>query len=283
MYKLSVKNNKGEALSLTNNPNYTVYKIDGLTPPAANVSQSDNSTMDGGVINNVRLAKRNLVIYMTIDNDVEASRINLYKYFPPKKTVSVYFSNDTREVFIEGTVEVIECDLFSNKQVAQISLICPKPYFKGVDELVTQFADINALFEFPFSIAAAGVEVSNIVSNIRKTIINTGDTDTGVIIELFATGGSVVNPVIYDVFNRTFLKLNMTLAQSDTVTINTNQGEKSITLTRNGVTTNAMGYMSQDSSWLQLSAGDNVFTYSVDSGSANLQITFKSQLLYGGV
>lgn len=283
MFNLSVKNDKGEALSLTNNKNYTVYKITGLTPPTINISQSDNSTMDGGTINNVRMGARNLVIYMTIEGDVETNRINLYKYFPPKKTVSVYFSNDTRNVVIQGTVELIECDLFANKQVAQISIICPKPYFKAVDTLITSFSDVNSLFQFPFSINESGIEISNIVSNIRKNIINVGDVESGIVIELFATGGNVVNPVVYDVFNRKYIKLNLTLLQSDLITINTSQGEKSITLTRGGVVSNAMGYMTPDSDWLQLQAGDNVFTYSCDSGSSNLQITFYSQVMYGGV
>lgn len=283
MYSLRVVNHKEETLDLNNNPNYTIYKIEGLTPPAADISQTDNSTTDGGIISNVRISKRNLVIYLTIDRDVEGSRINLYKYFPLKQTVSIFFSNETREVYIKGIVEVIECDLFSNKQMAQISIICPKPYFKGVGELITYFSDINALFEFPFRIPAAGIEFSNIESNIRKTIINTGDVQTGLIIELFAAGGMVTNPVIYDVFNRTFIKLNMNLWESDVLTINTNLGEKSITLTRNGVTINAMGYMSPDSTWLQLGVGDNVFTYGSDSGNENLQITFSTELLYGGV
>lgn len=282
-YELSVQNNNGEALSLSKNENYTVYKIEGLAPPKVNINSSVNTTQDGSTINSVRMGNRNLVIYMTIEGDIEANRINLYKYFPPKKTVSIYFSNDSRVVYIDGTVELIECDLFTNKQVAQISIICPQPYFKAVDTLVTSFSDVNALFEFPFSLTAAGSEISNIATNIRKTIINTGDNDTGIIIELFAAGGQVVNPIIYDVFKRISLKLNFTLIQNDMIRINTNVGEKSIELIRNGVSTNAMGYMSQDSSWLQLSAGDNVFTYDCTSGNANLQITFKTTALYSGV
>lgn len=167
--------------------------------------------------------------------------------------------------------------------MAQISIICPKPYFKSIENLTISFSDVNSLFEFPFSISAIGIEFSNIVTNIRKTIINTGDTDTGVVIKLLAVGGNVVNPIIYDVMSREFLKLNFTLQQNDLITINTNTGEKSITLTRNGVTTNAMGYLSSDSTWLTLGAGDNVFTYDSDSGNANLQLTFTTALLYGGV
>lgn len=81
MYRLSVKNDKGEVINLSSSKDYTVYKIDGLNPPKININSSVNSTQDGGVINSVRMDTRNLVLYMTIDGDVEVNRINLYKYF----------------------------------------------------------------------------------------------------------------------------------------------------------------------------------------------------------
>lgn len=282
MYSLKVENHRGESIELTSNPNYTVFKIEGLTPPHATINSSVNSTSDGSKINNVRLESRNIVIYTTIEGDVEANRINLYKYFPVKRSVKLLFTNNSRAVYIEGTVELIECDLFSNKQVAQISIICPKPYFKAVDEFATMFSDTSALFEFPFSVAKEGVELSAITTNIRKSIINAGDVATGVVIKLFATA-SVKNPVIYDVLKRTHMKLNFTLLAGDTIVINTNVGEKSIELIRDGVSSNAMGYMVQSSSWFVLESGDNVFAYEAESGSGNLHLTFTTAQLYSGV
>lgn len=282
MYTLKVENDRGNTLELTNNPDYTVFKIEGLNPPHATINSSVNTTTDGSSINSVRLENRNIVIYMTMEGDVEANRINLYKYFPVKKTVKLYFSNESRDIFIEGTVELIECDLFTQKQVAQISVICPKPYFKDVENLVTIFSDVSSLFEFPFSITKSGVEISAITTNQRRSIVNSGDIETGVIIKLFATG-TVVNPVVYDVFKRTQLKLNFTMLASDTIVINTNVGEKSIELIRDGVTYNAMGYMAHDSSWFVMESGDNVFTYDADSGNSNLQLTFTTSILYSGV
>ena len=282
MYSLKVENDRGNTLELTNNPKYTVYKIEGLNPPHATINSSVNTTTDGSNINSVRLENRNIVIYVAINGDVEASRINLYKYFPVKKTVKLYFSNSSRKIYIEGTVELIECDLFTNRQVAQISIICPKPYFKDVENLVTTFGDVTKMFEFPFAISKAGVEISAVTTNQRRSIVNTGDIETGVIIKLFATG-AVVNPVIYDVLKRTQLKLNFTMLASDTLVINTNVGEKSIELIRDGVTYNAMGYMAQDSTWFNLEAGDNVFTYDADSGNSYLQLTFTTSILYSGV
>lgn len=282
MYSLRVENHIGEALELTGNPDYTVYKIDGLNPPQATINTSVNTTTDGSSINSVRLENRNIVIYLTIEGDVEANRINLYKYFPVKKTVRLYFSNSSRDVYIDGTVELIECDLFTNKQVAQISIICPKVYFKAVEELITVFSDISALFEFPFGISKTGIEFSAITANIRKSIVNTGDVDTGIIINLFARG-TVVNPVIYDVLNRTHMRLNFTMQAGDTIVINTNVREKSIELIRHGVSSNAMGYMVQSSTWFVLGAGDNVYAYDAESGTSNLQLTFTTSVLYSGV
>lgn len=282
MYSLKVENDRGNTLELTNNPNYTVYKIEGLNPPQATINSSVNTTTDGSSINSVRLENRNIVIYMTIEGDVEANRINLYKYFPVKKSVKLYFKNESRDIYIEGNVELIECDLFTNKQTAQISIICPKPYFKDVQNLITTFGDVSSMFEFPFSISKTGIEISGVTTNQRRSIINTGDIETGVIIKLFSTG-TVVNPVIYDVLNRTQLKLNFTMLASDTIVINTNVGEKSIELIRDGVTYNAMGYMAQDSTWFILEAGDNVFTYDADSGNSYLQLTFTTAILYSGV
>ena len=282
MYSLKVENDRGNTLELTNNPKYNVFKIEGLNPPQATINSSVNTTTDGSSINSVRLENRNIVIYTTIEGDVEANRINLYKYFPVKKEVKLYFNNGVRDVYICGTVELIECDLFSNKQVAQISIICNRPYFKDVKDLVTLFSDVSKMFGFPFSISKTGVEFSAITVNLRKSIINTGDVETGVIIKLFATG-TVVNPVIYDVLKRTQLKLNFTMRASDTLVINTNVGEKSIELIRDGVTHNALGYMAQDSNWFLLESGDNVFTHSADSGNSNLQLTFTTAILYSGV
>lgn len=282
MFTLKVENDRGELLNLTSNPDYTIYKINGLTPPQATISTSVNATMDGSSVNNVRVEKRNIVIYTTINGAVESKRINLYKYFPVKRSVKLYFSNGTRDTVIEGVVELIECNLFSNRQIAQISIICPKPYFKGVDQLITSFSDISKLFAFPFSIPVSGIEFSAITSNIRKSIINVGDVPTGVIMELVANG-TVVNPVIYDVLKRTHMALNFTMLPSDKIIINTNVGEKSINLVRNGVTTNILGNMVHDSNWFILESGDNVFTYDTESGNNNLQITFTTNLLYSGV
>lgn len=153
---------------------------------------------------------------MTINGEIEENRLKLYRYFPVKKDVQLRFETDSRDVLINGAVELISCDIFSAREVAQISIICPQPYFRAVNDLVSYFSDTEALFEFPFSIDKNGIEISRIERNIRKSIINTGETETGIIIQLYATG-EVVNPIIYDVDEKTYLKLNYTMQQDDEI------------------------------------------------------------------
>jgi len=282
MYECKVKNHNGEVLDLSASSKYTLYKITGLQPPASIVNMANNATSDGVTVNSVRVDKRNIVLYIALNGDIEQSRLNLYKYFPHKKTVTIYFKNGSRDVYIEGQVEFFECDLFAIRQVAQISLICPQPYFKAINDIVSYFSEISNLFSFPFSMPESGVELSAITTNIRKSIINTGDIASGLVIDLYAIG-TVVNPVIYDVFKRTHIKLTLIMEANDHIIINTNHGIKSITLIRGGVSTNILGYLYPVSSWLTLESGDNVFTYDAESGVSNLQLTFTSSVLYGGV
>ena len=282
MIEIKIKNNTGEVLNLSTSPNYTLYDVTGVTPLPVNINSSVNATSDGSTINSMRTDNRNIVLYVAIQGDVERNRLNLYKYFPYKKQISIYCKTDTRNVYIEGYTELIDIKLFSNQQVAQISIICPQPYFKDINELITSFSQVESLFSFPFSIPGTGTELSIIGNDIRKNIINTGEVDTGMIIELFAIS-EVVNPVIYDVLNRTHIKLDFTMHSNDIIYINTYSGQKSITLLRDGVESNIISYLTYTSNWLTLSQGDNVFTYDAERGASNIKLTFRTLTLYGGV
>lgn len=282
MFELKVENEQGKVLDFACSSEYIVYKIDGLNPAKANITTSTNSTMDGTVVNSKRVENRNIVLYINITRDIENNRIRLYEYFTSKNEVILYFKNQTRNVYIKGYVENVEIDFFSSNQNMQVSILCPNPYFKDIEDNYTSFSQLQSLFEFDFSLPENGAVFSEIVTDPRTVITNVGDVDTGIIITINATG-TVINPVIYDAMARTHMKLNITLVDTDALIINTNIGQKGIQLVRNGVSTNAMGYLVPDSTWLILSAGDNIYTYSADKGADDMQVEFRTSVLYGGV
>lgn len=283
MFSCSVENSRGDRLNLTGNPCYTVYQITGLNPPPATLNKSVNTTSHGSKINSVRIEERNIVIYLKPERNIEKNRIKIYKHFPGGEFVTFYYSNDTRDVWISGVVETVEVNQFENPQVMQISIICNDPFFKDVKALKQSFSDIMPKFKFPFAIPGNGVAFSSHETKARVNIENTGDIDTGVQITLFADGNDVKNPTIHDITHGIKMTLNITMQKTDRIVIKSTYFEKSITLIRDGVSTNAIGYMRPGSKWFNLSAGGNLFSYECESGSERLKIELLADVLYSGV
>lgn len=282
MYTLTIENHLGEQLQLTQNPNYNIINIDGLNPPTANINTAVNANFDGSSFKSSRLNERNIVIQLTIEGDIESNRIALYQYFKNKKQCKIYYTNGEREVYIVGYVESFECNFFSQKETAQISIICPRPYFINQSQVDISFSSVTALFEFPFSIAAAGIEFSSLQLGTEEVIVNSGDVETGMTITFVATG-TVENPTIYNVQTNEYIKVNLTMEVGDMVEINTTKGTKGVYYTSNGATTNAINDLDRGSTWLQLESGDNVVLYTADAYSENLMCEIAYNNLYEGV
>lgn len=281
MYTLIVENEKGEQLQLTNNPDYDVLSIEGTNPPKADINTVIMSGFDGSKFNSARLSERNLVITLNICQPIEENRINLYKYFRVKHKVRIYYKIKDRNAYIDGYVESFENSPFTQLQQPQISVICPESYWKELDELIINFSNTVNLFSFPFSIESQGIEFSRI-GHFSQAIINTGDVATGGIIRFYATA-QVLKPVFHNYTNNTFFGLNMDLYEGDSVIINTQKGEKSLTLLRGGMTLNILSERSENSSWIVFEAGENQIGCTADDGTEYLDVSVEIVRKYEGI
>ena len=254
--------------------------IEGLTSGRASLNFSTVGTNDGSIYNSGRKENRNLVFNIRPLRNIEKNRIALYKIFRLNAPVQFYFKNGSRDVFIEGYVEAADGDLFELGQSLQVSVICNSPNFKELAATVTDISTVVPLFSFPFAIAAEGMEFSAIERAPEKNVYNSGDTESGIIIELLATG-EVNDPIIYDEFGGYFaIAINM--VKGDKITINTNKGEKAVTLLKDGKTTNIINKVQPNPTWFILQPGDNLFTYEAENQDL-LQIVFKHYSQYEGV
>ena len=282
MFTLKVENKNGEILTLRQNKNYAVTKVDGLNPPSATINFSEIAGVDGGLFNSSRVEMRNIVLTIRPLEPVEKNRLNLYKYFQIKQWCKIYYSNGTLDVKTEGYVESIETDLFSMSETMQISIMCPKPYFESLNEIYSDVSRLIPNFEFPFAIEADGIEFSYYDNDSFTTIVNSGDIESGVIIEIVSRG-TVVNPIIYDTRTGGKFGLNITLNEHDKLVINTNSGEKSVHLISSGVETNVINKLMSGVDWFVLSPGENTFSYDATDGSNQMSIAFRHTTKYGGV
>lgn len=306
IYSLAVTNFLGDRIRLElgkpENTGFLVKSITGLGPVKANVNTTEVATNDGSMFNSARLSQRNIVIEMVFVNsiygeDIEEIRQKSYKYFPIKKNVELVIETDNRYVRTTGYIESNEPDIFSKQEGAQISIICPDPYFYSVSEdgdNVTDFYSIDPMFEFPFSnesLTEPLLVFGEIQIKTEGVITYTGDSEIGVMIYIHAIGPAehinIYNTETREVMTIDTVKLEKLtgrgLIAGDDIIINTLKGEKSITLVRSSVSYNILNCLDKNTDWFTLVKGDNIFAFTADSGVTNLQFRIENKVIYEGV
>lgn len=285
MINVIIENEKGDQLKFNDENQYQLYEVDGLYPPKASISMVDNVN-DGSIITNARVPSRNVVIYLKINGDIEANRLNLYQYAQVGKYIKMYFSNNSKNVWIEGKIETIETNMFDMVQTCQISAICPDPFFKDIQEVIKTINTVSNKFYFPFYI------VEPIPFSVYETIqilnlINDGNIKSGMKIEIYAKG-TIINPIIYNRETQEFIGIGsnerpFTMFDGDRIIITTQTNNKKVKLIRNAQESNIFNSLRPNSTFLQLDSGDNVFTYSADDGNEYIDIKFKYYSQYEGI
>lgn len=282
MYTCRIENEYGEQLELTGNLDYAIYQIDGLGPPNAIINTSPVANFDGSRYNSSKVGERNIVIYLVINRNCETNRIKLYRYARTKRYIKFYFKNGTRDVYAEGYVESIEPAIFEMKQAVQISILCPYPHFKSATYKITNLSNVKSMFVFPFAYEETGEPFSISEIGSEKSIVNEGDVENGITINIQATGRTL-NPTIYNYSKNEYFKINVELLAGDEIIINTNRSQKKVTLTHDGISSNIVNYVDRGSTWFQLLVGDNLFSYYADEYPENLICTINHRNEYEGV
>lgn len=300
---ITVTNHLGESLTMEltkpEKSGFIVSSITGLGAGNANINMSDMPTMDGSKHNSSRLSSRNIVLslFFTWNKTIEEMRLLSYKYFPIKKKITFRIDTEFRSAEIEGYIESNEPVIFSDTAGTDISIVCPFPYFRSVDNndiIHTVFNGIEGTFEFPFSnesLTLKMIEFGVIRNRTEDTVFYRGDVETGVLITIHALG-TAKNITIYNVGTRERMKIDTNklaaltgsgIVEGDDIVISTVRGSKYVRLIRGGVETSILNCVDRNPDWFQLINGDNIFTYIADEGAANLQMSIEHTILYMGV
>ena len=274
MFTLIAENQYGEQLELTNNPAYSVINIDGLNPPDAIINSLQRAGHDGSVFNTAFVDNRQIIIDIAINGPACGNRNELFRFFRTARRTRLIYHNDLHDVYIDGWCQNAPVQYFGQKQVFQATLICPDPFWHGLTEVIGQTDGVEALFEFPFSIEEAGIPFSEYVSGGGAFIWNPGNVESGIIVEITASG-AVTNPLVYHVNTDTFFKVTTSLQSGDKLIIDTITDQKSVKRIRSGSTTNLIASRAIGSTWLQADPGMNEFTLKADSGVANMTATIR--------
>jgi hypothetical protein len=278
---------------------FVVQSVTGLGPGKASINTTEVSTNDGSLFNSSRLPSRNIVIGLKFlwKNSIEDVRQLSYKHFPIKKKLTLLIETDNRQAEIDGYVESNDPNIFSRDEGSDISIVCPNPFFYSAGKngkRTTVFYGVEPMFEFPFSnesLQECLLEMGAIQNQTEKVITYDGDSEIGVIITIHAVG-EASKIVIYNTGTREIMRIDTDklatftgsgIIAGDDIIICTVKGSKSINLQRAGKRINILNCLEKNADWFQLAKGDNIFAYTAETGSSNLQFKIENRIVYEGV
>lgn len=301
--------NQSVTLSLTDpwDTGLIITQITGLGPPKAAINSTDLAMGDGAAYNSARIDKRNIVFNFRlaevmepdgqhIKKTIEEVRLDTYRYFPLKKHVKMLFETDTRTATIEGYIESNEPDIFNEKETAQVSIVCPDPFFYAYSK-TANLNSVEPMFGFPFcnnDPVEPMLTVGEIIFNVGQNVYYKGDAECGVILNIHAIG--TVKPMT--IINNNSLEqmvINTSkigaitggenyLISGDDLVVSSMSGNVYCRLIRGGVTYNALSCIPKTSDWLHLYRGDNIFSYEAeDETTTNVLVSIDGYNLYTGV
>lgn len=254
---------------------------DGFAQASYTVNTAQSTGQDGETYLSSTANKRNPVITAEILGDYQAQRDLLYSFFQPRSEGTVfYYEDDSTGRKADYYVESIDVEESGKIRQATISLICPDPIWKALEDEVASMAQVVGDIEFPAELAEE-FTVSHRNESVMATIDNNSNAARGLTIT-FEASGAVTNPALIEVTRQERLRVNVTLHSGDILTITTGVGNKRVQLNSDGVTTNVNNLWVYGSAWLQAEPGRNIYRYTADSGEDSLSATIRSTPAYWG-
>lgn len=286
---LTYTNELGESVVFAHTSVYCPQRIGGLADVRNTIFSIGSMGQDGNTYIGSRIESRDIDIAGQIrERDplrMREARRALARILNPQLAATLTYR-------FGSFVRVIDCRSRNAPTVVKpaqqvyagftVQLECMNPFWREESESRDDIAAWVGAFEFPLEIPEEGLEFGYRQPSLFVNVYNAGDVRCGLRAE-FKALGAVTNPVIMDMDTKQQIRLNLSMRDGDVVSLCTRYGEKSATLSRGGVMTNALRYVDVDSEFLQLRPGDNLLRYDADQGLENLEVSIYHHNLYLGV
>ncbi|BDR80698.1 hypothetical protein N072000002_09540 [Clostridium tetani] len=282
--KFIFENERGQQIEFSIWSPLFLQNIDGISGLKNVIYSNKGMGQDGSTYTGSNLDNRNIVVQGAIQESKEINREKLLSIINPKLQAKLIYDDGSKKKYVECIVETAPVITKENKPKFQISLLCPNPYWKDCNDSRVNIALWKGDFYFPLIIPQGkGIIMGHREPSLIVNVNNNGQVKTGMIIEFFARG-TVVNPSLFNVNTREFIKINKTMSTGEKIIINTNDRHKKIESNLNGLTINILNYIDLNGggdTFLQLDVGDNLFRYNADAKLDNLEVSiyFSSQYL----
>lgn len=272
----------GTAVEFSDTSDYKLVSIDGLSAAVYQVDTSPNAAIDGETYSGATALRRNVVITADILDDFAAKKSELFRFFAPRSAGVLYYRETGSDVkCAEYWVESVTPEFSGAVRAVVISLICPDPLFRDVEDTARQMAGWEPLLKFPFTYNfSTPVMVSRRINNQILTIDNDTGVETGLVIR-FSARGAASRPKFQNMTTGKKFELPVDLGPGQWIEATTEQGKKKVTADDETLFEPIPLWRAGDD-WVQLTSGENVLRYDAVSGAENLDVTVSYRRKYWG-
>lgn len=303
IYTIIATNAKGDSVELDlANPwagGIAVTGASGLGPAEGTINTVNFATSDGALFNSSRIKSRDIELNLKfMGSDIEAVRHKLLRYFRVKHPITLDFITDYRHTYITGHVEKNEIDIFSNSEGADLTIVCPNPFFRLRDPAKgknsVRFTTSTPSFEFEFqdpNSDSPTLIFGEMTATGETVVVYEGDADASTIVDIqFLGPASGVK--LYNTTTQTRINidtneisrlLGSTIRAGDRLSISSGVGDKYVKAYRDGNVYNALSALDKDSDWIFLTPGDNLITVRADTGIDNVSAIISFENLYESI
>lgn len=303
IYTIIATNAKGDSVELDlANPwagGIAVTGASGLGPADGTINTVNFATSDGALFNSSRIKSRDIELNLKfLGSDIEAVRHRLLRYFRVKHPITLDFITDYRHTYITGHIEKNEINIFSKDEGADITIVCPNPFFRLRDPAKgknsVRFTTSTPSFEFEFqdpNSDSPTLIFGEMTSTGETVVVYEGDADASTVVDIQflgpATGVKLYNTTTQTRINidtnEIARLLGSTIRAGDRLSISSGVGDKYVRAYRDGKLYNALSALDKDSDWIFLTPGDNLITVRADTGIDNVSAIISFENLYESI
>jgi hypothetical protein len=252
-----------------------IRNMDGLGPVKAEITSTNLASGRGEVPQGSNTGKRNIVLALGFNPDwrvmtLTSLRQRLYEYFMPEEWTKLrFFSDELPTVDIEGVVESVEPNIFSQDPEFQVSVICHKPDFIESDATVYFGVVDDGSTELEFDYI--GTVTTGYELRIDRTPTNPSYTG-----DITVVTKSPSTP-------QQFKAVGVTIDTDQYFKLSSVQGAKRVQEIDllDGETTNILSKMTDDSVWPQLKKGKNYVSVAGAEPGQNWSLAYFNR--FGGL
>ena len=160
-----------------------------------------------------------------------------------------------------------------NNGLFKLQFFAPFPFYSLLNESISYVGAVLPQFRFPVNYGNThrfGTRQKAHYVNVA----NTGDVKIPFSVHISCTGTST-NPIITNLKTYAFLKLNGSLSAGDSIEIYRDDNNAvRAELTSDGVVSDIISWIDEDSNLFELDVGDNLLSANDDEGGASLTVRF---------